>query len=60
MIMGGMGPVNHLETDAGKIFAGVYALYCGMILLASVAILMTPVAHRFLHRFHVERRAPSA
>jgi hypothetical protein len=54
MLMGGMGPVNQLQTDAGKIFAGLYALYCGMILLASVAILMTPVAHRFLHKLHME------
>ena len=56
MLMGGMGPVSRLETDAGKMFAGIYALYCGMILLASVAILMTPVAHRLLHKIHMEAR----
>ncbi len=54
MILGGMGPVNPLQTNAGKIFASFYALYSGIILLASVGILITPVFHRFLHRFHLE------
>lgn len=54
MILGGMGPVNPLQTNAGKIFASFYALYSGIVLLASVGILITPVFHRFLHRFHLE------
>jgi hypothetical protein len=54
MILGGMGPVNPLQTNAGKVFASFYALYSGIILLASVGILITPVFHRFLHRFHLE------
>ena len=54
MILGGMGPVNSLQTPAGKLFASFYALYSGIILLASVGILMTPVFHRFLHHFHLE------
>ena len=54
MILGGMGPVNALQTTAGKIFASFYALYSGIILLASVGILFTPLFHRFLHRFHLE------
>jgi hypothetical protein len=54
MILGGMGPVNALQTDAGKIFASFYALYSGIVLLASVGILATPVFHRVLHRFHLE------
>ena len=54
MILGGMGPVNALQTNAGKIFASFYALYSGIILLASVGILVTPIFHRFLHRFHLE------
>jgi len=56
MLMGGMGPVNVLRTDAGKIFAGIYALYCGMVLLIAVAIFAAPIFHRFLHHFHIERR----
>ena len=54
MILGGMGPVNALQTPAGKIFASFYALYSGIILLASVGILVTPIFHRFVHRFHLE------
>ena len=54
MLMGGMGPVSQLQTDAGKIFAGIYALYCGMILLISIAIFAAPIIHRFLHHFHLE------
>src|SRR4026207_612774 len=53
MILGGMGPVNPLQTNAGKIFASFYALYSGIILLASVGILVTPIFHRFMHRFHL-------
>jgi hypothetical protein len=54
MLMGGMGQVAVLHTDTGKIFAGVYALYCGFILIVSVAVFLAPIFHRFLHRFHLE------
>jgi hypothetical protein len=53
MILGGMGPVNPLQTNAGKIFASFYAIYSGVVLLASVGILIAPIFHRFLHRFHL-------
>lgn len=53
MILGGMGPVNPMRTTAGKIFASFYALYSGVILLASVGVLIAPIFHRFLHRFHL-------
>jgi len=53
MILGGMGPVNPLKTEAGKIFASFYAIYSGVILLASVGILIAPIFHRFLHHFHL-------
>ncbi len=54
MLMGGMGPVSGLKTDAGKIFAGCYAMFCGFVLIFSVAIFLTPVFHRVLHYFHLE------
>ncbi len=54
MILGGMGPVDTLKTNSGKIFASFYALYSGIILLASVGILAAPLFHRVLHRFHLE------
>ena len=54
MLMGGMGQINSLQTDSGKIFAGIYALYCGMVLLIAVGIFAAPIVHRFLHHFHLE------
>src|SRR4030042_305835 len=54
MILGGMGPLNQLQTDAGKLFASFYALFSGIIFLVAVAVLLAPVAHRFLHRFHID------
>ena len=54
MILGGMGPVGELHTQAGKLFAGTYALYCGLIVVISMGILIAPVFHRFLHLFHLE------
>lgn len=53
MILGGMGPVNPVRTNAGKLFASFYALYSGIVLLASVGVLAAPIFHRFLHRFHL-------
>ncbi|MGD0991257.1 MAG: hypothetical protein ABR998_02165 [Gemmatimonadales bacterium] len=52
MLMGGMGPVATLQTPGGKLFAGLYALYCGLILLVAAAIFIAPVIHRMLHMFH--------
>jgi hypothetical protein len=54
MIMGGMGPVDpQPSTDVGKLFASFYAIYSGVMLLASVGVLLAPGLHRILHRFHV-------
>ena len=53
MLLGGMGPVNELHTVAGKLFASFYALYSGIIFLVTVGIIMAPLYHRFLHRFHL-------
>lgn len=54
MILGGMGPVDTVRTTAGKWFASFYALFSGMVLLVAVGVLIAPVFHRFLHRFHLE------
>ena len=53
MILGGMGPVNMPVTESGKLFAGLYALYCGLAVIVVAGILLAPLAHRMLHRFHV-------
>lgn len=60
MLLGGMGPVGELHTDAGKLFAGGYAIYCGMVLLLSVGVLMAPALHRLLHHFHLESAREAA
>jgi hypothetical protein len=52
MILGGMGPLDPVQTDAGKIFASFYALYSGLIVLAVAGLIFAPVFHRFLHYFH--------
>ena len=52
MLLGGMGPVNAPQTNDGKIFAGLYALYSGLVFLIGVAIILTPVIHRVMHKFH--------
>ena len=52
MLLGGMGPVHLPQTEAGKLFAGFYALYAGLVLIVVAAILISPVIHRVLHRFH--------
>jgi hypothetical protein len=49
-----MGPVATLQTDGGKIFAGCYALFSGIALIAVLGIIFAPVVHRFLHKFHLE------
>ena len=54
MILSGMGPLAPMQSFAGKVFAGVYALYSGLALIMIAAILFAPIIHRFLHRFHVE------
>lgn len=54
MLLGGMGPVNPLSTSAGKLFAGFYALYSGLVFITVAGVVSAPVLHRLLHRFHLE------
>lgn len=56
MLLGGMGPVEVPVTEAGKLFAGCYALYCGLVVLFVAGIIFAPVAHRIMHRLHLEER----
>jgi hypothetical protein len=57
MILSGMGPLAPLQTNAGKIFAGCYALFSGLAFITIVGIVLAPIAHRALHKFHLERGA---
>ena len=52
MLLGGMGPVDNLPSDAAKLFASVYALYSGLVFLVVAGLLLAPIFHRILHRFH--------
>ena len=52
MLLGGMGPVDAPRTDGGKLFAGLYALYAGLVFLVAAGLAFAPVLHRLLHKFH--------
>jgi hypothetical protein len=56
MLLGGMGPVTTPVTFGGKLFAGLYALYCGLAVIIVAGVILAPVAHRVLHKFHMESR----
>ena len=55
MILAGMGPMGELPNDGAKLFASLYALYSGIALLTTVAVLLAPLVHRFLHVMHMEQ-----
>lgn len=59
MILGGMGPVDPITRTSGKLFASFYALYSGVVFLVVAGLLFTPVLHRLLHHFHLERNGRS-
>ncbi len=54
MILGGMGPVAEMKTDAAKLFSSAYALFCGLVFISVVAVTLVPVLHRVLHKFHMD------
>ena len=57
MLLGGMGPVDPPRTAGGKLFAGLYALYAGLVFLVTAALMFGPMLHRLLHRFHWAERS---
>jgi len=54
MLLGGMGPVDQLHTMAGKWLAGAYAMFAGLVFLVLAGVMLAPVLHHVLHRFHLE------
>ncbi len=54
MILGGMGPVDTLTNVAAKLFASFYALFSGLLFIAGMSIILVPVIHRILHKFHMD------
>jgi hypothetical protein len=56
MLLAGMGPVAELSNDRAKLFAGVYAIYCGVVFIATVGLVLAPVVSHALHRFHLDEK----
>jgi hypothetical protein len=54
MLLGGMGPVDPLRSNGGKLFAGIFALYAGVVFLVVAGLFLVPVIHRIAHLFHFE------
>ena len=54
MILGGMGPVAPIQTFGGKLFAGCYALYSGLLVIVVAGVILAPVVHRMIHKFHAD------
>lgn len=54
MILSGMGPLEPVRSWGGKLFAGLYALYSGLVVIVAAGVLFAPVFHRMLHQFHAE------
>jgi len=59
MILGGMGPVDALKTDAAKIFASFYAIFSGLVFISLLGLLLAPFIHRLMHRFHIDEEGTS-
>jgi hypothetical protein len=54
MLLGGMGPLEHERSAAGKLFEGIYALYSGLAVISFAGIIFAPVIHRFMHKLHAD------
>jgi hypothetical protein len=57
MILSGMGPVKELQTSGGKLFAGCYALYSGLVLILVTGFILAPIVNFVLHRFHLDAKS---
>lgn len=60
MLLGGMGPVDKLQTTTGKWLAGIYALFAGLVFIVLAGVMLGPVIHDVLHHFHLEGKKPAA
>ena len=56
MILTGMGPVDPIETDGGKWFASIYSIFSGVAFLSTVAVFLSPLVHRFMHKLHLDSK----
>jgi hypothetical protein len=51
MLLGGMGPVDPLKTEAGKWLAGSYALLAGLVVLVVTGVMLAPMVHHVLQHY---------
>jgi hypothetical protein len=56
MLLGGMGPVDPLVSNPAKIFAALFALYSGLVFLIVAGVMVAPLIHRVMHRFHWDQK----
>ena len=56
MILGGMGPIKELSTSSAKIFASMYALFSGLVFIGIMGVVLAPIVHRMLHKFHLDEK----
>lgn len=56
MLLGGMGPVGEIQSDAGKIFASLYALYAGVVFIGTAGLFLAPIGHRLLHKMRLDEK----
>jgi len=56
MILGGMGPVNQLQSSGAKVFASLYALFSGLVFIGVMGVVLAPLAHRMIHKFHLDEK----
>jgi hypothetical protein len=56
MLLSGMGPMAPMTNDSSKLFAGVYALYCGVVFVATVGLALSPVLSHAMRRFHLTEK----
>ncbi|MEI6712841.1 MAG: hypothetical protein WCO60_03760 [Verrucomicrobiota bacterium] len=54
MILGGMGPVGELPNDLAKVFASLYALFSGLVMITATGLILSPMFHKVLHSFHID------
>ena len=57
MILGGMGPVDRLDTTGAKLFAAAYAIFSGLVFISVMGVVLAPVMHRIIHKFHLDGKA---
>lgn len=54
MILTGMGSIAPMTDTTSKLFASAYALFSGVVFISAIGLVLTPIFHRILHKFHLD------